>query len=101
MEDAFRHAIFVAYFAHNQNIGSADVLAQLAEDLELDPADLRAALAEGRHRDLIQKEYRLARAIGVTAVPTFVANQQYALVGAHPYENFQKLMAEIGEPPRD
>jgi predicted DsbA family dithiol-disulfide isomerase len=100
-EDAFRHAIFRAYFVQNRNIGSAEVLAEIATDLELDADELRNALAEGRYRERIQQEYQSAREIGVTAVPTFVANQRYALVGAHPYEHFEKLMAEIQEPPRD
>jgi predicted DsbA family dithiol-disulfide isomerase len=30
-------------------------------------------------------------------VPTFVADDRYAIVGAHPYENFQKLMAAVAQ----
>jgi predicted DsbA family dithiol-disulfide isomerase len=37
--------------------------------------------------------------MGVTAVPTFVS-EGYALVGAHPYENFHKLMEAAGVRPR-
>jgi len=35
----------------------------------------------------------------VTAVPTFIAEGR-ALVGAHPIENFRKLMEAAGQPPR-
>jgi predicted DsbA family dithiol-disulfide isomerase len=93
--DALKRAIFIAYFVHDKNIGSADVLAGLADELGLDGADLRAALAEGRHRAEVQAQYDEARAIGVTAVPTFVA-EGYALVGAHPIENMRKLMEHAG-----
>jgi predicted DsbA family dithiol-disulfide isomerase len=43
----------------------------------------------------VSEQYDIARGIGVTAVPTFVANGK-ALVGAHPYENFLKLMELVG-----
>ena len=80
---------------HDQNIGSTDVLAGIANELGLNADDLRAALVEGRYRDRVQAQYEEARAVGVTAVPTFVAGG-YALVGAHPYENFHRLMEAAG-----
>jgi predicted DsbA family dithiol-disulfide isomerase len=87
----FRGAVYRAYFARNANIGSADVLAAIATELGLDEADLRQALAEQGHRQQVLSQFERARQIGVTAVPTFVASG-YALVGAHPLENFRKLM---------
>jgi len=96
--DAMRHALFRAYFVHDQNIGSTDVLVKLADDLGLDGADLRAALDEGRYRDLVQQQYAESREIGVRAVPTFVV-ERYAMEGAHPYPHFQQMMAEVGVQP--
>lgn len=72
------------------------MLADLADRLDLDSADLRAALAEGRYRGRVLTQFQEAHAIGVSAVPTFVAADKYALVGAHPYENFRKLMEAVG-----
>jgi len=80
---------------NDENIGSAKVLGDIAESLGLDASDLHAALAEGRYRDRVEAQYEESRAVGVTAVPTFVA-AGYALVGAHPYENFHRLMAAAG-----
>jgi predicted DsbA family dithiol-disulfide isomerase len=97
--DGMKRAIFRAYFVQDRNIGSPDVLAELAEGLGLDGADLRAALAEGRHRAEVAEQYAEAREIGVTAVPTFVAGG-YALVGAHPLENLRKLLAHAGAEPK-
>ena len=97
--DDFKRAVFRAYFVHDRNIGSPDVLAELAEGLGLDGADLRAALAEGRHRAAVQEQFEEARMVGVTAVPTFVA-EGFALVGAHPIENLRKLMAHVSAQPR-
>jgi predicted DsbA family dithiol-disulfide isomerase len=75
------------------------VLVGLAIGLGLSGDDLRAALADRRYRANVVAEYQEAREVGVTAVPTFVA-EGYAIVGAHPYETFRRLMAAIGQEPR-
>src|SRR5262245_48476707 len=69
--DAFRWAVYKAYFVDNINIGSADVLADIATELGGDAETLRGALREGTYRDRVQAQYEEARGIGVTAVPTF------------------------------
>jgi predicted DsbA family dithiol-disulfide isomerase len=97
--DAFHRAIYRAYFVEDRNIGSADVLAELAGGLGLNGDDLRAALADRRYREEVLAQFQEARDVGVTAVPTFVA-EGYAIVGAHPYETFRRLMTAIGQEPR-
>jgi predicted DsbA family dithiol-disulfide isomerase len=89
--EAFRRALYRAYFADNLNIGSADVLAGLADSFSLPSDDLRDALASGRHRERVQEQFEYARAAGVTGVPAYVAGR-YLMVGAQPYEVYQKLI---------
>jgi predicted DsbA family dithiol-disulfide isomerase len=86
-----RRAIYRAYFVDDLNIGSADVLARLAQETSLDAADLRAALHEGRHRDEVAQQFQTAREIGVTGVPSYVAGQ-YLVVGAQPYAVYKQLI---------
>lgn len=97
--DAFKRAVFRAYFVEDRNIGSTDVLSDLADGLRLDGEELRAALADGRYREEVRAQYAEARQTGVTAVPTFVA-EGLALVGAHPLENLRKLLTHVGAQPR-
>ncbi len=91
----FRHQVFRAYFVDDRNIGSADVLGEIATGLGLDAAGLRCALSEEAYAGRVEQEYEAARELGVTAVPTFVAGG-YAVVGAHPYESFERLMEAVG-----
>jgi len=72
------------------------VLGEIASGLDLVTSDLLTALDEGRYHDRVQEQYDRARQAGVTGVPTFVADGRLALVGAHPYENFHKLMEQVG-----
>jgi predicted DsbA family dithiol-disulfide isomerase len=108
LEEEFRRAVFRAYFAQVRNIADPDVLLDTAASVAVSGAngtqtrytpaqlaDLRAALAERRYREAVQRQFQEAREIGVTGVPTTIAGN-YALVGAHPYEQFRRLMAAAG-----
>ena len=93
--DEFKRAVLAAYFSDGKNIGSADVLVDLANSIGLDGENLREALVNHQFLENVEAEFAEARMLGVTSVPTFIAGG-YALVGAHPYESFHKLMAAIG-----
>jgi predicted DsbA family dithiol-disulfide isomerase len=93
--EQFRHAIYEAYFVKNINIGSPDVLVQIANDVGLDGENLREALADKRYQSVVTEQFQEAHQIGVTGVPTFVAGG-YAVVGAQPYEMFVRLMETVG-----
>jgi predicted DsbA family dithiol-disulfide isomerase len=89
--EAFRRAVFQAYFADLLNIGSADVLAQIADDVGLEADDLRAALVAGRYREAVDRQFEFARQSGITGVPAYVAGR-YVLVGAQPLAVYQQLI---------
>jgi predicted DsbA family dithiol-disulfide isomerase len=89
------HAIMRAYFVDDRNIGSLEVLVDLARGLGLDAADLETALTDRRYRERVQDQYAEARELGITAVPTFVAGE-FAVVGAQPEEVFERLMRAPG-----
>jgi predicted DsbA family dithiol-disulfide isomerase len=89
--EAFRRAVYRAYFADGLNIGSTDVLADLANGLGLDTVDLRSAMEEGRYRGRVNQQFEFAREAGVTGVPTYIAGR-YLVVGAQPLEVFRKLV---------
>jgi predicted DsbA family dithiol-disulfide isomerase len=97
--ETLHREIYRAYFIRDENIGSIEVLTSLASNLDLDAEDLRGALQDRRYHEHVREEYAEAREVGVTAVPTFVADG-YAIVGAHPYETFRRLMDALGQPPR-
>ena len=103
--EEFRRAVFRAYFADLLNIGSLDVLAQIADDVGLEADDLRAALAAGRYREAVDRQFEFARQSGITGVPAYVAGRS-VLVGAQPLAVYQQLIetarseaAEAPSPP--
>jgi predicted DsbA family dithiol-disulfide isomerase len=87
----FRRAVYRAYFVDDANIADTELLAGIADRLDLDTADLRRALEEERFRPEVERQFEFAREAGVDAVPAYVAGR-YLLVGAQPLEVYRQLI---------
>jgi predicted DsbA family dithiol-disulfide isomerase len=93
--DAFHRAVFRAYWVGDRDIGSLTVLQEVAQEVGLDAGELATALAEGRYADRVEEDVDLAARIGFTGVPAFILGNR-AIVGAQPYEVFERVMSLLG-----
>lgn len=86
------YALFRAHFTDGLDIGSREVLAKLAGELgvraDLDGADGAAAVKE---------ELAQARAVGVSSVPLFLFEGQFAVSGAQPEDTLLAALEEVAE----
>lgn len=90
--DAMRVALFRAYFVDGRDIGDPAVLAELGASVGLDPADLQAALTEGRYTAGVVEQEELAASWGIAAVPSIVIGR-YLVEGAQPYAVLRDVLA--------
>ena len=87
--------LFKAYFEEGRDIGSAEVLLDIAEGIGLDRQmvarllDSDADVADIRARDAHTRER------GVTGVPTFVVGNQHVVPGAQPPELWAQVIEEL------
>ena len=93
--DAFHMAAFKAYFVDGKNIAKIPVLLDLAASVGLPREEAEAVLSTRAFKDPVDEDWAISKARGITAVPTFVINQD-KLVGAQPYEKLEKFMAANG-----
>ncbi len=93
--DALHDALYRAYFVDARNLALTDVLVDVAVTVGLDPGAARQVIEHRRYRSVIETHWDRARNMGVTGVPTFVADGS-AVVGAQPYEALEALMSRIG-----
>jgi predicted DsbA family dithiol-disulfide isomerase len=84
--EEMRHALFVAQWVDSRNIGDADVLADLASNIGLDGAALRAALEAGTYTERVKELEQICWQLGVQAVPTMIFGDTIAVQGAQPYD---------------
>ena len=90
----FDEAIFAALWQEGRDIGDADVLADLADDVGVDATEVRSALDDETLRDEVEAEWTAAQRQGITGVPTF-AYDGYAARGAVPPEHLQRLVEGV------
>jgi predicted DsbA family dithiol-disulfide isomerase len=93
-------ALFRAYFVDGKNIGSIDTLVEIAEAIGLSGSEARQVLVSRRYESAVDADWQRARQLGITGVPTFVANGR-GVVGAQPYEVLERLVVVSGGVQRD
>jgi predicted DsbA family dithiol-disulfide isomerase len=91
-------AIFRAYFEEGKDIGSREILVEVARETGLEPHWVMEALADESVRKEVEADLNLAARLGIRGVPFFVLDGKLAMSGAHPVENFlQALDAAAGK----
>jgi len=86
-----------AYFARGANVADAERLTAIAVDAGLDGDRVAAFLASDEGVEEVRGEITEAQAIGVTAVPTFVFEGQWAVQGAQEASTFLQVLEQVRE----
>ena len=88
-------ALFKAYFVEARDIGDTEVLADIADGIEMDAAGVRRLLESDADRDDIAARDSHSRQMGVNSVPTFIVAGKHAVPGAQPPELWAKVIDEL------
>lgn len=94
-QGAIVSALFRAYFTEGRDIGSHEVLLELATQAGLGRDMVARLLASDADRELVREADRAARARGIQAVPFFIINQEYAISGAQPTKLWQDVIDDL------
>ncbi len=97
LQDRVEERLFAAYFTEGKNIGSKDVLVELAEEVGLDAKEVAAALESDAYATNVQADIAEAQQVGVRGVPFFVFDNKYAVSGAQPSEVFGQILSKVWE----
>ncbi|MGY1623767.1 DsbA family oxidoreductase [Geodermatophilus sp. SYSU D00965] len=84
LQGAVKERLLHAHFEEGRSVFDVDSLAALGVEAGLDEAEVRAALADHRHRPAVHQDGRTAQALGATGVPFFVVDRKYGAAGAQP-----------------
>ena len=98
---ALERALFTAYFTDGRDITDRDVLADAAASVGEDRAAVLAYLNSDAGVSELTHELDEAVALGVTAVPTFVFNRQFAVPGAVDVATFAKIFEQMHDVSED
>lgn len=88
-------ALMRGYFAHGLRAGDHDALVEVATQVGLDEARVRAVLAGTEYTEDVRADESRARALGISGVPFFLIDDTYALSGAQPVAAFRSALDEV------
>lgn len=91
--DAAVETLFSAHFLQGEDIADRETLLRLLPGLDAGQLDA------GEGETEVDEDLDLARRIGITGVPFFVADMRVAVSGAQPAEVLNQLIAQAGGAP--
>ncbi len=94
-QDALAEKLFAAHHSDSEDLGDPAVLARIAGEVGMDPAGVEAGLRAGKDEDRVQALMKEARQVGVSGVPFFIFNGQYAVSGAQPPEALIEVLDRL------
>lgn len=87
-----KEALFKAYFEDGKDIGDHTVLADIAESIGLARDVIIDLLGSDADGDAVREEANLFRQMGVSGVPTYIANRKLAAQGAESAEKLARFL---------
>ncbi|MGO3147999.1 MAG: DsbA family oxidoreductase [Leucobacter sp.] len=87
--------LFRAYFAEGMNMNDVDALAEMLDEVGLDPDEVRDAFEDEELGEAVEKDITRARMLGVTGVPYYLINEKYGVSGAQQPEIFASAFEQV------
>jgi predicted DsbA family dithiol-disulfide isomerase len=94
-QEVMKERLLKAYFTDGVHIGDPDALAECAADVGFDRDEIVQFLESDRGVSEVAAELEEARNNGITAVPTYVLNGQWAVPGAQDPETFAQVLRKM------
>ncbi len=90
-----------AYWDEGRNVSDMAVLRDVATRAGVDVAGMEAAIKEDRFGDYLDARRGEAEELGINGIPAHVIADKYLVMGAQPYDLFERVMAKVGVLRRD
>ena len=91
------HALYFAHFITGVDLNDRDTLVNIASQAGLEPDEARAFLESGDGLEVVQESQQVANQLGISGVPYFIFNNQFAVSGAQPVEIFLQVLDQLEE----
>ena len=96
LHEPFHDRLMEAYWEQATNIGDPDELRRLAAEVGLAADDVEQTIADpDTYLDVVLDSTRQAQALGITGIPAFVLDRRLLVLGAQPFEVFERAFAQL------
>lgn len=97
VQAALKQNIMIAYFTDGKDISSNQVLVECAVSAGMDADEANIVLTENLFAHEVASQISDATSNGITAVPTYVINDQWSVPGAQDAEMFERVLVRLAE----
>jgi len=94
------HELFKAYWGQQRDVSDLDVLRDIGQRVGLDVEAMMQAVMADRYGPLLDARRQEAEDLMISGIPAHVVADRYLVMGAQPYDVFERLMARLGVPRR-
>ncbi len=98
--DAMHNELFKAYWHEGKDVSDIAVLREVASTAGVDVPGMEAAIASDRFGDYLDARRAEAEELGINGIPAHVIADRYLVIGAQPYDLFERVLAKVGVPKR-
>jgi predicted DsbA family dithiol-disulfide isomerase len=95
------HELLKTYWDEGRDVSDLSVLRDVAARAGVDVAGMESAIKANRFGDYLDARRAEAEELGINGIPAHVIADRYLVMGAQPYDLFERVMAKVGVPKRD
>ena len=92
---ALKRALLKAYHGDSRNIGSADVLVEIAAEAGLSADRAREVLERGEFAEQVRQAERFWQEVGIHSVPAVIVDRKHLISGGQPSAVFEQALRQI------
>ena len=92
---ALKRALLKAYHGDGRNIGSSDVLVEIAAETGLPPQRAREVLERGELAEEVRQAERFWQELGIHSVPAVIIDRKHLISGGQPSAVFEQALRQI------
>lgn len=92
-----KESLMIAYFCEGRDISNIDTLIDIGAAFGLDHAQVSEMLNSEQSSQQLDADLSRANELGVTAVPTYVFNEQWSVPGAQDTETFERVLKKLNQ----
>jgi predicted DsbA family dithiol-disulfide isomerase len=98
--DAMHAELFRVYWDEGRDVSDLAVLREVANRVGVDGPGMEQAIAEDRFGDYLDARRAEAEDLMINGIPAHVIADRYLVMGAQPYDVFERVMAKVKVPKR-
>lgn len=92
-----KELLMIAYFCDGKDISNIATLTEIASAFGLDTVQVTKFLNSDLGSAQLDSDLLRATELGVTAVPTYVLNEQWSVPGAQDSETFERVLTKLSQ----